>query len=401
MGGIYGLPLTPSSSQIPKSQDSSAHEDVNFDGSTQDDDNSIVPNSDRQSGTPESQGGSNQGLKGSIALNGVELKAASEAGTNRLCSRRGKTNSKGKGRKATTKSHKRKTSPAKTTSPGKKRVSSNKVVYVANMMKELDPHLKDGGEEARENFATSLFDASTTKLTRSEAEALQNLAQDKFIPPRESLDVELLVKEQLTRRRGVKRYHQTDGKIPYHIHRSSEGHAGGVKKSQHKQVKMTDKKCRNAQGLHSSNRSMKEQEQMALDDRDKWDDRKSECPAILWFKFNVPSYFLTRLLRGLARINTLLSTPCYSASPTTLESANSMSGEPPCYLNPSKIPKDYNLSMEQGLHVFSPTRRVFEDFPNFLEIVENLAGRQCGVVKVVVPNGWSVNFMIHYGPSDY
>ncbi len=48
----------------------------------------------------------------------------------------------------------------------------------------------------------------------------------------------------------------------------------------------------------------------------------------------------------------------------------------------------YNLSMEDGLYVFSPTEAIFQDFTQFLEGVENIAGRVKGVVKVVVPKGW-------------
>ena len=56
----------------------------------------------------------------------------------------------------------------------------------------------------------------------------------------------------------------------------------------------------------------------------------------------------------------------------------------------AEIPDDFNLSMENGTFVFSPTKSVLEDFPRFLEVVENVAGREQGVVKVVIPFQWYV-----------
>lgn len=42
--------------------------------------------------------------------------------------------------------------------------------------------------------------------------------------------------------------------------------------------------------------------------------------------------------------------------------------------------------VEQGLHIFTPTRAEFSDFERFLEDVEEVAGRETGVVKVIVPS---------------
>lgn len=55
------------------------------------------------------------------------------------------------------------------------------------------------------------------------------------------------------------------------------------------------------------------------------------------------------------------------------------------------IPEGYNGSffhMEGGLFVFKPTAARFTDFGNFMKEVEELAGRERGVVKVVVPQEW-------------
>ena len=42
----------------------------------------------------------------------------------------------------------------------------------------------------------------------------------------------------------------------------------------------------------------------------------------------------------------------------------------------------------EGLHVFSPTAADFSHFKHFLEAVEEVAGRELGVVKVIVPSEW-------------
>ncbi len=60
----------------------------------------------------------------------------------------------------------------------------------------------------------------------------------------------------------------------------------------------------------------------------------------------------------------------------------------PAYHPDAEVPMGYNLSMEGGLYVFAPTEAIFHDFTQFLEVVENIAGRVKGVVKVVIPKGW-------------
>jgi hypothetical protein len=47
--------------------------------------------------------------------------------------------------------------------------------------------------------------------------------------------------------------------------------------------------------------------------------------------------------------------------------------------------KNYNMTVEGGLHIFSPTADVLHDFDNFLLKVEDIAGRERGVVKVILP----------------
>lgn len=46
---------------------------------------------------------------------------------------------------------------------------------------------------------------------------------------------------------------------------------------------------------------------------------------------------------------------------------------------------DYGLTIQDGLHIFRPTADELNDFENFLQRVEDIAGRETGVVKVIVP----------------
>ena len=46
---------------------------------------------------------------------------------------------------------------------------------------------------------------------------------------------------------------------------------------------------------------------------------------------------------------------------------------------------DYGLTIQDGLHIFRPTADVLNDFENFLQRAEDIAGRETGVVKVIVP----------------
>ncbi|KAL9122950.1 MAG: hypothetical protein Q9187_000491 [Circinaria calcarea] len=49
------------------------------------------------------------------------------------------------------------------------------------------------------------------------------------------------------------------------------------------------------------------------------------------------------------------------------------------------LPSGYNITKDAGIDVFSPTKEVFEEFSNFLAVVEEISGRDNGVVKVIVP----------------
>ena len=66
----------------------------------------------------------------------------------------------------------------------------------------------------------------------------------------------------------------------------------------------------------------------------------------------------------------------------------------PAYLPDGKHPPGFDPIMEKGLHVFQPTAELFNNFSYFLRVVEQIAGRREGVVKVIVPPEWYVNHVI-------
>ena len=61
------------------------------------------------------------------------------------------------------------------------------------------------------------------------------------------------------------------------------------------------------------------------------------------------------------------------------------------------LPSDYNFEMSSGVRIFKPTARVFSAFSTFLEIVEEIAGREIGVVKVTVPPSLMTRTAINLG----
>lgn len=78
----------------------------------------------------------------------------------------------------------------------------------------------------------------------------------------------------------------------------------------------------------------------------------------------------------------IITSPGYS--PAT--SGSHVTHTPPQpYQALSDIPAGYAWRMDCDIHVFEPTRSVFENFGAFLKVVEEIAGREVGVVKVVVP----------------
>ena len=396
LADICDLLISPSSLPSSKSPSSSTDKELDSNTSTQQDDDQDDTASDvvRELGTPESQIESDEDLGGFIAPDDAGFEFESKAALDGSCSRRGKLVSKKNGGKAVKQSHKRKIFSIQKTTPTKKRASPDKKKSPRNMLKELDPHLEDVAKKTREDPSATLFDTSTVKLTRSQARALNLAAQNKPQDSRKMLDLKVLMEEQLRPVRYQKTYYQANEKTPQKIHKRSEGLAGGVKNSPLVEVNMTDRQRREAQGLYISNKMIDWQNAMASEDWDKWDSRKSKCKPRLRVRCSASSSSKEPILKPeIAQTTTLLSMPRYSAPPTTQDMGTSSPGKTAAYLYGCKVPDDYNLSMDQGLHIFSPTKSVFEDFPSFLEVVEEVAGREHGVVKVVVPKEWLVGLI--------
>lgn len=45
----------------------------------------------------------------------------------------------------------------------------------------------------------------------------------------------------------------------------------------------------------------------------------------------------------------------------------------------------FNMSVKDGVQTFTPTAAVLSNFEDFLQKVENISGREVGVVKVILP----------------
>ncbi|KAI9790414.1 MAG: hypothetical protein M1835_000989 [Candelina submexicana] len=83
------------------------------------------------------------------------------------------------------------------------------------------------------------------------------------------------------------------------------------------------------------------------------------------------------------RILQLIASPGYSSIKTVALPASASSDHVRKLLE--HIPEGYNVSRENGLYVFAPTLKVYRDFSRFLARVEEIAGREYGVVKIIVP----------------
>ncbi len=88
------------------------------------------------------------------------------------------------------------------------------------------------------------------------------------------------------------------------------------------------------------------------------------------------------------QITDMLSKAQYTVSAGAHDPQALNLAETPAYLAGGEVPDGFNLVMDKGLHVFSPTANVFKEFTTFLETVEAIAGREHGVVKVIVPKEW-------------
>ena len=72
---------------------------------------------------------------------------------------------------------------------------------------------------------------------------------------------------------------------------------------------------------------------------------------------------------------------------------------PPKTLQPPDVPEGFNMHMEKSVFVFKPEAGVFGDFVRFLEVVEDIAGRTQGVVKVVLPTSTDTTTWGSHSPS--
>lgn len=87
------------------------------------------------------------------------------------------------------------------------------------------------------------------------------------------------------------------------------------------------------------------------------------------------------------RINELVNTPRYKPNPTPNELAAHAHKKPP-HVDIEEVQKIFGREfyLENGVYVFTPAASAFIDFCRFLKDIEEIAGREMGVVKVIVPS---------------
>ena len=118
---------------------------------------------------------------------------------------------------------------------------------------------------------------------------------------------------------------------------------------------------------------------------DEWIEQKSKLihflvTAIL--TFSAPE---ADLLPDPERVTALLNAKRYSTKPACTASGAASLAQQPAYQALVDLPPNYNFAMDAGVYVFSPTKEIFDDFASFVEVIEAVAGRKHGVVKVIVP----------------
>lgn len=116
-----------------------------------------------------------------------------------------------------------------------------------------------------------------------------------------------------------------------------------------------------------------------------WANQKRESSPV----YHVASMLILSLRTE--RINELLAQPQYGLRPLKQGSRDAdmakRISKTPGYFPTRATPED-NYHMDSGVYVFTPPPADFMDFGNFLKMVEELAGREVGIVKVVVPREW-------------
>ena len=83
------------------------------------------------------------------------------------------------------------------------------------------------------------------------------------------------------------------------------------------------------------------------------------------------------------RILDLINSPGYSSLPDTRAQISEASD--PVRRLLKNIPEGYNVSRDLGLYTFAPTLDVYRNFSRFLAVVEEIGGRELGVVRIIVP----------------
>lgn len=91
-----------------------------------------------------------------------------------------------------------------------------------------------------------------------------------------------------------------------------------------------------------------------------------------------------------ARINQLLEQLRYDPRPSRREILKAQGVQKPSFYaaKTTQSSRDYSYRLENGTFVFTPTAADFTNFTKFLEGVEEIAGRENGVVKIIVPQRW-------------
>ncbi|KAI9877174.1 MAG: hypothetical protein M1830_004632 [Pleopsidium flavum] len=274
------------------------------------------------------------------------------------------------------------------------RPSGTKKETPNRLMKELAPF--NEGPKHKVVMTQDNLEIPGVWQTRYAQKVLNHKDQSKLPSPPKNLSVKRMIKDQILPKNKIKDQNAFGGAgvpITHGLDHSDEGNsdAVGSKESNESSYEGSSESVDDeAEGdstyaTHSANNGLRRQRTTSkpefnptrktagsreqLSDSYNKELKKVEVLYVEW-------------TRKKERILELLASPGYS--PT-----QSLTTEPeltvPAYHPNAEIPSGYNLTMEQGLYVFSPTEAVFRDFAPFLEGVEKIAGRVKGVVKVIIP----------------
>lgn len=103
---------------------------------------------------------------------------------------------------------------------------------------------------------------------------------------------------------------------------------------------------------------------------------------------------MLRTMEAEKRVTSNIAVPSPSCAASALDkrpARSSFARKLPKYHPTVKVPEGYGdscMDVTDGVYVFKPSAETFEDFAKFLITVEEIAGREQGVVKAVVPQEW-------------